>query len=195
MGYEGHYISRNENPKDYLKSYLIQAYSVKCNVLDFKINKDNGFLLLENKETQNKFLILFNWEYKNNNEVVFKTMHEFDGAYGDFKISKAVLRKLTSVERYNGLGIDIGYCVEFRERMMQLLDKPKQVPMNVMVKTNEFVGFSNGLKSNIFKVIEKTVWNKTKFVNKKVVVCFDENLREMFYCKVNLKDYQFVILN
>lgn len=86
MGCEGHTIGSNENPREYLKNYLSTAYT-RCNFLDIKINSNNGYVLLESKENKTIFLILFNWNFKKaDNEVVFKTMHEFDGPYGDFKI-------------------------------------------------------------------------------------------------------------
>ncbi len=194
MGCEGHIIGSNENPREYLKNYLSSAYTTKCNFLDIKINSNNGYILLESKLDKTIFLIVFNWSYKKaDNEVVFKTMHEFDGPYGDFKISKKVLDKLTSIETYEELGIDTGHCEEFRNRIISQLNK-KSIPLETFVRTTETIRFSNDISSNIFKKVERTGWNGRKMITKKMTACFDENMKQLCYVKIDLKKYEYELI-
>lgn len=192
MGYEGHTIGSNENPREYLKNYLSTAYT-RCNFLDIKINSNNGYVLLESKENKTVFLVLFNWNFKKaDNEVVFKTMHEFDGPYGDFKISKKVLDKLTSIETYTELGVETGYCEEFRNRVISQLNiNKKTIPLDSFVRTTETIRFSNDISSNIFKKVERTGWNGRKMITKKMTACFDENMKQLCFVKIDLKKYEY----
>lgn len=200
MGYTGVYLQTNEEPKQWLKNEFNYDYSKNHNVLEIKINADNGYLLLENKKVDSVyfgtvFLMVFNWSFdKKTRELVYKEMSEFDGAYGNFKVSKATLNKLTTIEKYNELGISFGYAIEFRERCLNELNRSKKIPLNTIVKTNETIDFNGGISSDLFKIVEKTFWNGKKFVTKKVTVILDINHKELANVKIDLTQYDFELI-
>lgn len=200
MGYTGVYLQSSEEPKQWLKNEFFYGYSKNNNVLEIKINADNGYLLLESKMVDSiyfgtVFLVVFNWSFdKKTRELVYKEMSEFDGAYGNFKVTKAVLNKLTTIEKYNELGISFGYTIEFRERCLNELNRTKKIPLNTIVKTNETIDFNGGISSDLFKIVEKTFWNGKKFVTKKVTVILDINHKELANVKIDLTQYDFELI-
>lgn len=99
---------------------------------------------------------------------------------------------MTSIETYTELGVETGYCEEFRNRVISQLNiNKKTIPLDSFVRTTETIRFSNDISSNIFKKVERTGWNGRKMITKKMTACFDENMKQLCFVKIDLKKYEY----